>query len=566
MPKENNKMQVDIDTLKKQNVNDLLSIKELYKRIEEVGEKTTQIKYIDNILVKKLKKEYEKLKKIILDENIQVKLNNDIETINVKLNNDIETINSQMDTIENDFSTLTKSLRKRYSNELDDTKRLQEYISQGGNLVLQGYFEISSPITFPNKSLTLFSNQKQGATIKAIAEFESMFISSDTAIKDVSIVNIELNGNKKVNNLIEVRSGQGWNIKHNKLINFNNSGLYFIKTDNMNYEHHIINNYIRGCIGSQSNGIATEVQANYCIYIGNGVSDMQVYRNNIINADVLIHDDGANNIINNNHFFCYPIPSYMASTFIECNSHSVIKNNFFDTPKKAIKLTYGNVDISDNLFYWNPYIDITNKNSYGAISFEAGIEFNNVNIRNNSYDCQIDISDTTNVNTNKVGYDIKKNANVTINNESCYIEGSINNNILYKCSFENAKINTITTNNGLRTNFYLYNMALNFLAYSTGQGGEFNFKDKDGTVTKFLEYALTYLNLIARNKVSISLPNTTVNFYNNSLEVTNSSYTIGSSTIPIKNIYSKRLILTSPNGTKYGVTVNDSGSLTTSQI
>ena len=29
MPKENNKMQVDIDTLKKQNVNDLLSIIDL---------------------------------------------------------------------------------------------------------------------------------------------------------------------------------------------------------------------------------------------------------------------------------------------------------------------------------------------------------------------------------------------------------------------------------------------------------------------------------------------------------------------------------------------------------
>ena len=34
MPKENNKMQVDIDTLKKQNVNDLLSIKELYSKLE----------------------------------------------------------------------------------------------------------------------------------------------------------------------------------------------------------------------------------------------------------------------------------------------------------------------------------------------------------------------------------------------------------------------------------------------------------------------------------------------------------------------------------------------------
>ena len=99
MPKENNEMQVDIDTLKKQNVNDLLSIKELYKRIEELGEKITQINYINNTLVKKIKKEYGNLKKIILDENIQVKLSNDIETINsqqVKLTNNIGTINSQM--------------------------------------------------------------------------------------------------------------------------------------------------------------------------------------------------------------------------------------------------------------------------------------------------------------------------------------------------------------------------------------------------------------------------------------------------------------------------------------
>ena len=38
MSNENNKMQVDIDNLFKQNVNDLSAIKELYRRIEEIGE------------------------------------------------------------------------------------------------------------------------------------------------------------------------------------------------------------------------------------------------------------------------------------------------------------------------------------------------------------------------------------------------------------------------------------------------------------------------------------------------------------------------------------------------
>ena len=127
MPKENNKMQVDIDTLKKQNVNDLLSIKELYKRIEELGEKTSQIKYIDNTLVKKIKKEYEKLKKIILDENIQVQLDNKIDEFNIKLTNDIETINSQMDKNVNNINL--KSNTTQILNQINLCNILNKYKS-----------------------------------------------------------------------------------------------------------------------------------------------------------------------------------------------------------------------------------------------------------------------------------------------------------------------------------------------------------------------------------------------------------------------------------------------------
>ena len=87
MPKENNKMQIDIENLFKQNVNDLSAIKELYRKLKEVEEKITQIKYNDSTLANKLKKEYEKLKKIILDENIQFKLTNDIETIISQMDN-----------------------------------------------------------------------------------------------------------------------------------------------------------------------------------------------------------------------------------------------------------------------------------------------------------------------------------------------------------------------------------------------------------------------------------------------------------------------------------------------
>ena len=123
MSNENNKMQVDIENLFKQNVNDLSAIKELYRKFKEVEEKISQIKYIDSTLANKLKKEYEKLKKIILDENVQAKLTNDIETINSELDKKldksyIETINSELD------NKLDKSYYETINSELDNKANL----------------------------------------------------------------------------------------------------------------------------------------------------------------------------------------------------------------------------------------------------------------------------------------------------------------------------------------------------------------------------------------------------------------------------------------------------------
>ena len=85
MPIDINKHEVDIDTLFKQNELDLCSIKELYKKLKDLEKKISQIKYINTNLADKLKKDYEELKRIILDENIQVKLTNDINEINTQL-------------------------------------------------------------------------------------------------------------------------------------------------------------------------------------------------------------------------------------------------------------------------------------------------------------------------------------------------------------------------------------------------------------------------------------------------------------------------------------------------
>ena len=62
-----NKHEVDIENLKQQNENDLSSIKEIYKKIEELEDKIEQIKYIDSKIVDKIKIDYEKFKSEILN-------------------------------------------------------------------------------------------------------------------------------------------------------------------------------------------------------------------------------------------------------------------------------------------------------------------------------------------------------------------------------------------------------------------------------------------------------------------------------------------------------------------
>ena len=108
-----NKHEIDIETLKKQNVNDLLSIKELYRKLKEVEEKILQIKYIDTSLAYKLKKEYEKLKSVILDENVQAKLYDDIVSIETQLNEKTSQINSQLDIKESQIDKINSQLDKK---------------------------------------------------------------------------------------------------------------------------------------------------------------------------------------------------------------------------------------------------------------------------------------------------------------------------------------------------------------------------------------------------------------------------------------------------------------------
>ena len=217
-----NSQQVDIENLFKQNVNDLASIKELYRKLKDLEEKITQIKYIDSKLTDKLKKDYEKLKRIILDENIQIKLTNDINEINTQLNNNINEINSQLDnktqqldSVEinvlyppNDLSPL------KNDGIFDNTTRLKNIV----DYIIDN--NLKTTLIFPNVGIYYFSNMItiDNALSSIFVEFNNSKIKlkdNDTSdnslfylrnIKEFSLKNVNVYATNSMASLVQVNN------------------------------------------------------------------------------------------------------------------------------------------------------------------------------------------------------------------------------------------------------------------------------------------------------------------------------------------------------------------------
>ena len=239
MSNENNKMQVDIENLFKQNVNDLSAIKELYRKLKEVEEKILQIKYIDSTLAYKLKKEYEKLKKIILDENIQAKLNNDIETINeklnnviesinVKLNDDVDTIKSQLYRIETNnnenFDEINLKLNNKYSVNVkdfgavgdgvaDDTQAFIQAFAYDNIEIPSGTYRVTDTISFENKNI--FGTNMTHVTILGDIEDSKkpiLAVGGQSVIRDITVAfsDRRITGSEDFKERIGIQLFGGW--------------------------------------------------------------------------------------------------------------------------------------------------------------------------------------------------------------------------------------------------------------------------------------------------------------------------------------------------------------------
>ena len=198
MPYDINSQQVDIENLFKQNANDLSSIKELYRKLKDLEEKISQIKYIDSKLADKIKKDYESLKKIILDENIQAKLTNDIVKINndiVKINNDNDKVSSQLDTkVNRNFKCSELGMT---TDDIDKTNfsKLCNAINNGTSIYVDNNYTINVDTTF-NLSNNLIINSNLNE-LNFIGNSDVIFnITSDIDL--INIDNVKIKCNNKI--------------------------------------------------------------------------------------------------------------------------------------------------------------------------------------------------------------------------------------------------------------------------------------------------------------------------------------------------------------------------------
>ena len=385
MNNENNKMQVDIENFFKQNVNDLSAIKELYSKLKEVEEKTSQIKYIDSQLAKKLQKEYEKLKKIILDENIQAKLSNDIETVKTKLTNDIKTINSQMDNNTNEITQFVVT-----SDDIQSKIDSIPVLLKKKEIVIDRNLVLTKPIKLKN-SIKL----KGIDGVEITGNNITPFLHSGGGLKSITIENLTFNGT----NSFELEGLEYVTIKNCKFKNINGVGIGWFK--GCKYVN-IINNIVQDCtnmgmkIEGTSFGESTVINVKDNLVINSGDNGIAV---RAMNGSIKSSNISGNTIINvGNAGIKLTIKSNSdaSSTITDC----VISNNII-----------------------NGWGRLVNEDGISCNNYKTEYNLNNVSIVNN-------VLSSNNENQHQRGFiGISKCSNVSVIGNNC--NGSVLWNGIY---------------------------------------------------------------------------------------------------------------------------------------
>lgn len=418
-----NKHEVDIDTLFKQNVNDLLSIKELYSKLKETDERISQIKYIDSTIVKKIKKEYESLKKVILDENVQIEINN-------KINN----VQKQIENFSTEFIDV-KKFGVVGDGITDDTVAMQNALNHGGNLfVNEGTYLLSGELKFKSNTFlkgvygkTIFQ-KKEAKYIRESDNSERWTVlaligntGSELACENVTIENIIFDGNGGRENEVYIKPEYGDDQSGAKLIDV-------INADNITLKNVVSrnNNYLGSAFTSCSN-----------IYIENFKS---------INCDVgicIFKDEKTNRELKNYTFKNIFIDGHDMSEGISFYSKCYIKN------VKVSDVTILNKEKGTSLLIGGEY-----SGDFGVIDGQ----FNNINIKNSAIGLSIRQKSNNNQLTNiniencKQGFhitDTSNNNNISnvnihnINSFGLYIGTDTFNNLCSNINLKNCNIDLV---------------------------------------------------------------------------------------------------------------------------
>ena len=424
MPKENNKMQVDIDTLKKQNVNDLLSIKELYSKLEELGEKITQIKYADNTIVKKLKKEYENFKKLILDENLQLQFktllkenNKVIDDFNKRLDNDINEINSQLDNIANKGTTvevLERVTKEEIERQIQDgtitnltiadgsiTKEKLDVSIFGVTYILQGVEKTWLSYNFIKLSQK-YSNCKLRIKFDYTPNNDTFFkISTNKVSSEItSIIKVSANVKTTIDKEIKLIGTNTFDIikletSSGELKSFDGTIeniVISIDDNNINYE------VLEPSIGTCKKDIETDITIANKTYVNNKINKIEtnmslksniydlsipVSINQIDNLKLVFSEDFTEKNINFNYDNC----TYGSSDGLTMVANSKIEYKY---------------DVAVDTFRQKFIVKVLDKNSTFGITTSAGANFM-IDCSNNKVISTVKVNDITE--TTKVDID-----------------------------------------------------------------------------------------------------------------------------------------------------------------
>ena len=150
----------DIENLQDQNKYDYQEIKRLDDLLKDYDKRVTQSINFNNLINKKIESDYNKIKKIILDENASATLDNKIDEIEVEINNKITDIDMQLDTNTTDISIVDNKVSVNTSNIVTNTNNINKITTQINRMTngIKGVYETLDLLkkAYPNGNTNIY--------------------------------------------------------------------------------------------------------------------------------------------------------------------------------------------------------------------------------------------------------------------------------------------------------------------------------------------------------------------------------------------------------------------------